>query len=104
MPITKEEMLALPRKYESVYENGREREVAIYIDGEYASRGPASHARQTCQYGFASWNGIIPPSRITWELDSFWGKRGERDETYLCWDSGIRLTSEEMLGWLNATR
>lgn len=98
--MTKDQMLSLPRKYESKWANFNEREVAIYIDGDYATRGPASHARLTCHYGFRAYD-VIHPSRITWQLDTWHGRRGDDDVENLCWESDVRLTCEEMLEWLN---
>lgn len=102
--MTKDQMLALPRKYEGKYANFSEREVALYIDGEYITRGPVSQARQTCWAGWKTWGGFVGPSRITWELDTFFGSRGEGDTECLCWTSGIRLSCEEMLEWLDKNR
>ena len=99
--MTKDQMLSLPRKYESKYANLPERDVALYIDGEYITRGPASQARQTCWAGWRTWNGAVEPSRITWQLDSWYGRRGDGDVENLCWESDIRLTCKEMLEWLN---
>ena len=103
--MTKADMLTLPLKYESQYANGREREVAMYIDGKYLARGPAHTARQACCSGWGGgwggWYEMISPSRITWELDSWNGRRGDDDREYLCWGSGIYLSCAEMLDWLS---
>lgn len=85
----------LPRYYAE--EPAKEREVALYIDGHYAARGPASEGEKTARFGFPSWNDLIPTCRLTWERD-----RGpfSYDTPYLCWTSGERLSSEELLAWL----
>lgn len=97
--MTKDQMLALPRKYESKWASSFEREVALYIDGEYATRGPAGHALLTCRNGWKGWEEIISPSRLTWEID-YSGRGGDEDREFLCWGTGIRLSSEEMFQWL----
>ena len=102
--MTKDQMLSLPRKYEGKYANFPEREVALYVDGEYITRGPASQARETCRFGLLTWGKTVHPSRITWELDTFFGSLGEGDVECLCWTSGVRLSCEEMLEWLDKTR
>lgn len=85
----------LPRHYTE--EPKREREVALYIDGRYAARGPASESERTARFGFPSWNDIIPTCRLTWERDQ--NPHGW-DRPDLCWTSGERLSSEELLAWL----
>ena len=99
--MTKADMLTLPLKYESQYANGREREVAMYIDGRYLARGPARTARQACYSGWKGWDEVVHPSRITWELDSWEGRRGDGDREYLCWGSGVYLSCAEMADWLS---
>lgn len=98
--MSKEAMLTLPRKYQSKYSADREREVALYIDGQYATRGPASHARHPAYYGYRGWEEVISPSRLTWEID-YCGRSVDEDTPYLCWGTGVRLTCSEILEWLN---
>ena len=98
--MTKIEMLALTRKYESKWATKFEREVALYIDGQYATRGPASHARLTCRNGWKGWEEVISPSRLTWEID-YSGRGGDEDKEHLCWGTGVRLNCLEIVEWLN---
>lgn len=98
--MNKIEMLALSRKYESRWSTKFEREVALYIDGRYAARGPASEARHAAYYGWKGWDEVISPSRLTWEID-YSGRGGDEDTPYLCWGTGVRLSCEEMVQWLN---
>lgn len=92
-------MLPLFYKHESP---PREREVAMYIDGQYITRGPARTGRQSALWGWnAGWGNVVAPERLTWELDRYPARDGH-DVTYLCW-GGERLTSEAYLAWLKAT-
>ena len=91
--MDKETMLSLPRHYA----DGREREVAMYVRGEYAARDAASRGRDTAKYGLHSFDGFALPPEVTWELDV---PANGRDVPNLCWATGIRLTSEEFLAWL----
>ena len=78
-------------------ENVREREVAMYIDGGYITRGPAGQGEMTARRGWnAGWGTFIAPERLTWELDR---NTGGPDRPNLCWGNE-RLTSEQFLAWL----
>lgn len=88
----------LPRYYRD--EPTREREVALYIDGHYVTRGPASMGRQAARFGWnAGWGNVVPPERLTWELD----RCAWNDRPNLCWGNET-LTSEAFLAWLDETR
>lgn len=77
-------------------ESTREREVALYIDGKYATRGPASEGERPARYGFEAITERVAPLRLSWELDR---STGGFDRPCLCW-GGERLTSEAFLAWL----
>ena len=103
--ITKEEVFSLPRKYMSPHYLNREREIAQYIDGKYVTRGRVSEALYPARFGVSGWNEHIMPSRITWEIDIQPGwEGGDFDSPRLCWDSGIILTSEELIEWINTRK
>lgn len=87
--------MSLPRYYRD--EPTREREVAMYIDGQYATRGPASAGRQAASYGWRGLVDTISPTRITWEIDTPTG----RDRPDLCW-RGATLSSAAFLAWLDS--
>lgn len=93
--MTKTEMLALPRCYADAL---GERECALYIDGQYVTRGPVSQGLGPATHG---WFGqeSAPPERITFELDAPTFPGG-RDVRNLCWQSGVRLTAAEFVVWL----
>lgn len=86
----------LPRHYKD--EPSREREVALYIDGNYATRGPASTGKQAALYGWSGLSERVEPSRLTWELD----RCSWNDRPNLCWGNE-KLTSEQFLAWLRET-
>lgn len=81
---------SLPRFYAA--EPTREREVAIYIDGNYVCRGPASEAVSPARYGTR----CVPADRLAFELDRPWGNASDRP--CLCWGTG-RLSPAEFLAW-----
>jgi hypothetical protein len=74
----------------------REREVALYIDGRYATRGPASAGERTARYGWPGGDEVVAPERLSWELDRF---TGLFDRPCLCWGNE-KLTSAQFLAWL----
>jgi hypothetical protein len=88
----------LPRFYKD--EPTREREVALYIDGKYLTRGPASTGRRAARYGWDGGSETVAPSRLTWELDrtpgTLWG-----DRPMLTWGNE-QMNSEQFLAWLEA--
>jgi len=88
----------LPRHYKN--EPTREREVALYIDGGYITRGPASTGRVAALNGWKEYDHVVPPSRLTWELDR--PAYGDHDAPNLCWGNGT-MTSEQFLAWLRET-
>lgn len=76
----------------------REREVAMYIDGHYVTRGPASEGRQSARDGFRGIGTTVAPARIAWELDApTFGK----DRPAMNWQ-GATLSSAEFLAWLDS--
>lgn len=96
--MTKEEMVILPLYYAA--EPSMEREVALYIDGIYVTRGPARQGEMAARWGWKGYSETVDPSRLTWELDRCsWGA----DRQFLCWGNP-KFSNEEFLSWLNNVR
>lgn len=94
-------MSSLPRMYQGSGYQDREREVALFIDGAYVTRGAASAARIPALHGWRGWNETVPPARLSFVLDRCgWSEDPARDRPDLCW-GGARLTSAEFLTWLD---
>lgn len=89
--------MSLPRYYAT--EPSKEREVAVYLDGKYLARGPASEGEDAARYGWRGYNERVSKDRQMWELDH---NAGGSDRPNLCWGNA-KLTNEEFLAWLRET-
>lgn len=89
----------LPRFYKD--EPAREREVALFIDGKYVTRGPASVGRRAARSGYPGLDETVPPSRLTWQLDTA-AHEWMGDKPCLMW-GGENITSQQFLTWLEAS-
>jgi len=95
-------MSNLPKTYQSSHYAGRAREVALFIDGDYVTRGPWYDAINPARDGFRGWNGTIPTARLTFQLDRRSDNVSpERDAPDLCWGNAS-LSASEFLAWANS--
>ncbi len=89
----------LTRRYRA--EPTRDREIALYIDGSYVCRGPATEAVPVARFGYNG-NEWVVPRRCAFELDQCsWSADADTDRPSMCW-GGPRMTPEAFLAWIKA--
>jgi len=94
--------------YQSEFAEGRAREVASFVDGQFHARGPWSHIRSAANN---TWNPgsigrlVNEGHTVTFEIDfspQALADGGERmDNTYLCWGNA-KLTLVQVCRWIDA--
>lgn len=80
----------------------RLREVALYIDGKYVTRGPCTQACDPARWGFRGLGEVVSPDRMLFELDCTpdWDPS---DRVSLMWGRAAeRLTAAQFLAWHEA--